>query len=364
MKEDKRGRFLLECRKKKNLSQEQLGELIKYSRNNISKWERGFSFPSDPNVLEKLSEIFDVSIEELMYGEYKSKTNTKQIINNLVQEYKIKYKALAKRNIMILSLIMTLILIIIASIYFVFIRGTISLYQISISDDNFTLGDSVLFISNSVSILNFNELKTNNSENIKQVELYYKEGDSEVIVFSGDNVSRFIKEDYGYDEYNLNELLTKELYLYVETDLNEYKDIKIILTKEYVNNNIFPLKIPEISSSDTSRTDLSLGEKLKEAGFIEESDECYVKTLDNDVTIMFFSDFIRITIPGIDYNNYEIITGTFNTSNYQYAKIKNNEIVEEKEITSDISQDCNIQKCVSLEDYISYMNYLIKFINE
>lgn len=102
MKEEQRGNFIAKCRKEKNLSQEKLGEMIGYSRNNISKWERGLSFPSDPNVLDKLSSIFEVSIEELMYGENKTSKNNQKIIDNLVNEYKAKYRETHRKNIFII----------------------------------------------------------------------------------------------------------------------------------------------------------------------------------------------------------------------------------------------------------------------
>ena len=57
--DDKRGKLLSELRKGKNLTQRDLGDLIWYTDKNISKWERGISFPNNPNIINKLAEIFD-----------------------------------------------------------------------------------------------------------------------------------------------------------------------------------------------------------------------------------------------------------------------------------------------------------------
>lgn len=65
----RRGKFLARLRKDKNLKQSELAKLIGYSNKSISKWERGECFPKDDEVLLKLSEIFDVSIEEILQGE-------------------------------------------------------------------------------------------------------------------------------------------------------------------------------------------------------------------------------------------------------------------------------------------------------
>lgn len=52
-KYEKRGAFIVECRKEKGLSQEELANRLNYSRTNISKWETGKAFPSNPDVLKK-----------------------------------------------------------------------------------------------------------------------------------------------------------------------------------------------------------------------------------------------------------------------------------------------------------------------
>lgn len=78
--DEKRGVFLAECRKNKKMTQEELGLLLNYSRNNISKWERGESFPSNPDTLTKLANILEVTFEELMFGEKRNKNNEEELM--------------------------------------------------------------------------------------------------------------------------------------------------------------------------------------------------------------------------------------------------------------------------------------------
>ena len=89
--DQKRGEFLCELRKNKGLTQKELGDLIHYSDKNISKWERGISFPNNPNVLNELANIFNVSIEEILYGELIASNNETQIRNNFENEFKSNY---------------------------------------------------------------------------------------------------------------------------------------------------------------------------------------------------------------------------------------------------------------------------------
>lgn len=61
------GQFIYEERKKLNITQEELGELLFVTRQAISKWERGKCMP-DYDSLLRLSKIFSTSIDEIIYG--------------------------------------------------------------------------------------------------------------------------------------------------------------------------------------------------------------------------------------------------------------------------------------------------------
>ena len=62
------GEQLQRQRKLRNMSQNELADKLKISRQSISKWENGASLPSFSNVLA-ISELFDVSLDELIKGD-------------------------------------------------------------------------------------------------------------------------------------------------------------------------------------------------------------------------------------------------------------------------------------------------------
>lgn len=66
------GKFIAECRKKKNLTQEELGEKLGVNSRSISRWENGNCMP-DLSMLPLISKELGVSINELMTGEYLNK---------------------------------------------------------------------------------------------------------------------------------------------------------------------------------------------------------------------------------------------------------------------------------------------------
>ena len=63
------GKFISENRKRKGLTQEQLGNILGVSNKTISRWENGNYMP-DLSLLIPLSETLDISLNELLNGEY------------------------------------------------------------------------------------------------------------------------------------------------------------------------------------------------------------------------------------------------------------------------------------------------------
>lgn len=67
---------LLQYRKKKNLSQEELAEKIGVSRQAVSKWERAEASPDTDNLIE-LAKIYGVTLDELISGSEDKKTGSR-----------------------------------------------------------------------------------------------------------------------------------------------------------------------------------------------------------------------------------------------------------------------------------------------
>lgn len=98
------GKIIKTCRTEKSLTQEELANILFVSRQLISKWENGKSYP-DLNQLIQLSDYFDLSLDELMRGDQIMKTTI--IKNNQQRKYLIR----------ILSVILIVLLIIVFQSY-------------------------------------------------------------------------------------------------------------------------------------------------------------------------------------------------------------------------------------------------------
>ena len=78
MDQVKTGNFLKELRKEKNLTQEQLAEILGVSGRSVSRWETGNNMP-DLTLLVEIADFYDVDVRELIEGERKSEMNTEEV---------------------------------------------------------------------------------------------------------------------------------------------------------------------------------------------------------------------------------------------------------------------------------------------
>ena len=70
MDQIKIGKFIAELRKEKKLTQEQVAEDIKVTRQTISNWENERSYPDIMNVID-LSNLYSLSLDDLLKGDDK-----------------------------------------------------------------------------------------------------------------------------------------------------------------------------------------------------------------------------------------------------------------------------------------------------
>lgn len=128
MDTSKIGKFIAENRKKKNMTQQDLANLLNVGSKTISRWETGRHMP-DLSMLLPLSEELEVSVHELLLGEYIEerdlKMKTKQSMETIVTLSQNKTR---KRDLLFVSVIGIVLLIVLLSCMFypTFIKGNVS----------------------------------------------------------------------------------------------------------------------------------------------------------------------------------------------------------------------------------------------
>ena len=94
MNQIKIGKFIAECRKRKNLTQMQLAEKLGITDKAVSKWERGVAMP-DTLIMLELCDILGISVNELLSGEKIDMENNNQKNEQLLLDMA---KELEKKN--------------------------------------------------------------------------------------------------------------------------------------------------------------------------------------------------------------------------------------------------------------------------
>lgn len=344
MNDEKRGKFLQQLRIEKNLTQKEVSEILHYSDNAISNWEKGKTLPNNPETLVKISELYEVSIEELLYGERKSKDNSKEISNNMENVYKKSYKKF--KTTLTITIILSLVLVVVSliSIYFIYIKGKIISYKIEGASEHFIIDNSSILYTNKVDILNLNKVTPRNNEIINKITFYYvDEKGKKRLIFSGPNNFYYVEEDKGYNEYNFKELINNKSFIEINYNDNLKEVISLNLIQRFKNDSIFVKEKAKISDEDVDdiiSKDEELHDFLIKEGFKETADgyekiyknKKYIYSLGTKTIYLFKLDdkspeqiMISIDINFLSYTGFnekkgDIISEDFLLSEESYKK--------------------------------------------
>lgn len=93
------GQFIAEQRRKKKLTQQQLGDMLYVTDKAVSKWERGLSLP-DISILEKLADILDTDIYHILQIENRKNVD----VSKILQEERKKIQVEFRKKILFLAI--------------------------------------------------------------------------------------------------------------------------------------------------------------------------------------------------------------------------------------------------------------------
>lgn len=124
MNQEKIGKFISECRKSKNLTQENLAELLGVSNRTISKWENGKCLP-DYSILPILCGKLDITINELLSGE---RLEEEQYQKKLEENIILNIDALKKKMWKIIKMI-SFVIVGFIILFFIVVFVFLNVYQ-------------------------------------------------------------------------------------------------------------------------------------------------------------------------------------------------------------------------------------------
>lgn len=106
------GKFISALRKEKGMTQKDLAQKLNVTDKAVSKWETGRSAP-DISLLEKLSQILDVNVVEILQGERVESESFPEVSDELVVRTIKKDNRRLKRAV-IMTAVLTLVMIFLA----------------------------------------------------------------------------------------------------------------------------------------------------------------------------------------------------------------------------------------------------------
>ena len=127
MNQEKIGAFIARRRKEKKLTQAKLASYLGITERAVSKWERGKGLP-DPVYMLELCRLLDISVNELLTGEFIEETKYQQKAeDNLLimakQEVKQTKKMFFYENVIGIGSTIIFTILIFMSVYFVESEG-------------------------------------------------------------------------------------------------------------------------------------------------------------------------------------------------------------------------------------------------
>lgn len=335
------GLFIKDLRQKNNMSQNALAEKIPINREAISKWENGRTIP-DSSTLIRLSEIFKVSIDEIMFGEYKSKENEKELqdINLMIYDDRnmINKKLNKISKFLIVSLIMLLI-IIIAFLFYYFLNSydSVKIYTIESVPDDIYLTDGTIMLTGESVYFRLGNVNGIDENEIEKIVLYYDDKGNRTIIYEGTSgKDALIRDFYDYNEYftikNKN-VIFDSLFVDIYYD-KKVKTIELIMKEDYSNKKIFFSRSRKngLKKSETKKdVNSNLISAIKK--YFQEENGIYFKSLkinDTSYNINYINDTSSVLIYWKDKKyNYSITYDVeYDNANYSKKDFKLNQLSE------------------------------------
>lgn len=268
---EKIGNFIRQQREKLKLTQEELGNKMHVSRQAVSFWENGKTLP-ESEVLLDLSELFQVSINEIL-GAKDVKEMTVQLVDD-----NHKKTSKIKRLIWLINILLITTILLFLLIYFFYNYNSIKIYKITGTSTNYKVIEGLGVFTIKDSYFKLGELKTNNEDNsIEKITLYYKDKNKKKILFETNKVEYISIEKYEYDELSTRNIKNLKDHFYLEIKMsNKEKEVMKLEFREYYTNDLRIIlessnitKIKELENTVTSISNIS-SKETKEEKVVEE----------------------------------------------------------------------------------------------
>ena len=355
------GNLITEKRNAKNISQDELANLLHVSRQTISSWELGKTEPS-ATLMFKLCEELEININDFFPN------------NNVLKKYVTKEKKKTKIKFIFLIIgIIVFFLIILLVLLITFNSNKFKAYKLSLESDNYSINNGMLILSKTNNYFALGSIKINgeylDEDSEYYIKIYELIDDKENLIlatFYSDNI--FINEEYGYNEYFADfDTNTNNLYLdisYIIDDEIKTETFKIKAEKIIESDLWFYLKHQSIGNNNTNQintkeqVNISIA-SLVNNGYTYSGNWSYEKKIDNGIYMYSLLD--NFLWYSKDNHEEDIDIQYYLNDNYVNVSVYNQTISEYTEMfdyyydNQDNKLSCVIGNCDDYEDYLQIL---------
>lgn len=379
MNQEKIGKFLKKLREENNWNQGELADKMFVDRSLVCKWEKGLTIISSANLIS-LSKLYNVSVDEILAGERKTKKNKQLIENvslNIYDDLNAKVKK-QRSKIWILVAVVFISLFLLLLSFFVNFYSSVKVYRLSYVTDSFSALSGYFFENKERVYFYLDNDFGNNEEEIKGITLYYNIDNKRKDIYNVTHPSLIHFVDYnGYGEFvdfNRMEDFINNLYIEFELADGKKESSKIDFNLEYINKNIFTEKSDDISDKkgedkniDDDVMDRSeLSQKVKDIHDrnLQNEEEGYYQIKKGNITYDVFVLDETITM-NFRKNGMEYIF-TYHAFNFDFIYLDEKHNEENKMIYSYgiRSKKCIEGNCESAPDDLKILTEIVDEILE
>lgn len=238
--------LMIEGRKKKNLTQEELAKRLNVTRQAVSNWENDKNYPN-VEILKNIAEELDLKLSDVLDVDNKT------------------LKRKHKKRLIIISIIFIIVLLTIIIMFFgILNRNKIAVYTFDVPSDEININGGTLVLSRVKNYLAIGSITSDiiSIDDNTIIKIYQNTDSKERLLFKcGYQPNLIIREDYGYSEYFDKNFRIDNIYIDIINKDNTYT-YKLNFLKEFSNNGLFYFKNRAISNNEA--IDLSIKNTIAE----------------------------------------------------------------------------------------------------
>ena len=228
--------LMIEGRKRKNLTQEELANRLNVTRQAVSNWENDRNYPN-VDILKNIALELDLKLSDVL--DIDNKTLRKK----------------HKKRLIIISIIFVIVLIALIVMFLgILRRNKIDVYTFEIESNDVNINGGTLVLSR---VENYLAIGSITSDTIlidadTTIRLYQSLDSKErLIIECNYHPNLIIREDYGYSEYFDKNFRIDNVYIDIITKDNSYT-YKLDFFKEFSNDGLFYFKNKSISDEEAT----------------------------------------------------------------------------------------------------------------